>query len=163
MTNHVVNEDLRIDSDKSGFQKFHGASSNSYVGLSEEISLYPNNSAYSNEKWRLSIMFPKEDVDAIFRRENLKLFIAFFILFVLSLLLADFISRKYISPVLSAINSIKNSDYSAKSKTKIIEIDDLLEYLSAEDDSTEIIQKPKQKVSTENPSQNGIGFRNNFV
>ena len=52
----------------------------------------------------------------------------------LDILLSFVISRRYIRPVLVALESLKQPDLASASKTRIPEIDDLLEFLQSQDE-----------------------------
>lgn len=105
-----------------------------YLGINKSVLLYPSDSKYSNDKWKLAIMMPSKDYKSA-KSRNYHLYIySLSFLFIRSLLAVYYISKKYISPVVDALNQLKDGNYSSITKTKILEIDDLLEFLSEQDD-----------------------------
>ena len=152
MTNHVLGEKMVLEKGKNGFTLYRDENADTYMGLSTEVSLYPKDSVYGDKKWLLSVMIPKEDVSSIIAAQKKKILLAFLVLFAVCLFIADFISKRYINPVLVTLNGIKNSGYASIPKTKILEIDDLLEFLTAEDAKMERkIQEANLNPKTSSP------------
>ena len=81
-------------------------------------------------------MAPYEDIETISREGLGELRIALGALALISLLAAAFISRRYIAPVLKTLEGIKTGgDYAALPKTQYAEINDLLEFLTVQDEA----------------------------
>ena len=106
-----------------------------YNGLHQTISLYPSDSPYQDSVWLAAVMAPSEEIKAISGEEGWRLQLALGWLALFSLLAAAFISRRYISPVLKTLEGIKTGDYASLPKTQYTEINDLLEFLAAQDEA----------------------------
>ncbi len=112
---------------------FSGDKGAVYTGISQELPLYPKDSAYARQKWALAVMMPQEDyVDFLAARNGMVIGL-FAILFVLCLLAAMVLSRRYLSPIQKAFRMVKEPRGQAFAKTYIPEIDDLFEFLSRQD------------------------------
>lgn len=108
----------------------------SYMGYHEYFKFYPEQSTYSNEQWALMLMVPQEDVKSYVINENMKLFYICSFFMAISIVASLILSRYYIKPIYSAINTLKD-DPSTNLRTNILEIDDLIQYIS----SREVITK----------------------
>ena len=107
----------------------------SYNGLHQTVSLYPSGSPYQDSVWLAAVMAPREEIKAISSEGVRRLRLALGGLALFSLLAAAFISRRYISPVLKTLEGIKAGDYASLPKTQYAEINDLLEFLAAQDEA----------------------------
>lgn len=136
-----------------GFFSYRSADGTGYTGMHETVELYPSGSPYQNQEWLLSVMMPADDWNAAIHRNNEVLYSAVLGLLALSLLLALLISRRYISPVVAALGRIKTDGHAQIQKTKIAEIDDLLEYLAAQDERREALAVELEKVRQRKNSQ----------
>lgn len=133
LTNPAVGQITAAGAARSGLFSYRAGESADYIGMQEPVQLYPAGSPYQNEAWVLAVMMPEEDWNAAVGGHNILLYSAVLALLVLSLLLAVLISRRYIRPVVAALDCIKSDSHASMEKTKILEIDDLLEYLAAQD------------------------------
>ena len=106
----------------------------SYSGIDCNILLYPSNSIYADSCWTLALMVPEEDMSNAVRYKNLNLILLLSLLLVISLIVAFLISRHYIRPVITTLHSIKTDGASHVSRTNILEIDDLIEFLAEQDE-----------------------------
>lgn len=107
-----------------------------YMGILAPVKLYPSDSPYAARDWTLAVMMPGEDWNTAIRGNNTALCIGIILLLLVSLCLALFISKRYIRPVVEALDVVKSGG-SRDIRTNIQEIDDLLEYLAAQDASRE--------------------------
>jgi len=114
--------------------------------LHQKVSLYPSDSVYSADEWMIGILMPEEELTDAISSKNRALFMAVCLLFFISILVAALISRKYISPITKAFDGIKSNCYSQKLKTKILEIDDLFEYLAQQDEKNEAPSSPDSQT-----------------
>ncbi len=105
-----------------------------YAGIHKIISLYPEDSVYKKDRRILSMLIPEKKLTCILSKQNNTLIIYFSLLLVLSIIACSFISKKYMKPVVTALDLLKTVSPSNVPKTKIIEIDDLIEFLSAHDE-----------------------------
>ncbi len=113
--------------------EFLAADGTEYTGVFEEISLHPADSAFAGRRWALAVMMPKEDFTAFVSERSGRVIglMAFF--FILCLLAAVVLTRRYLSPVLKALRMIRESGAQEYGRTRIPEIDDLIEFLSGQD------------------------------
>lgn len=107
-----------------------------YNGLHRAVSLYPSDSPYRDSVWLAAVMAPHEEIADISREGAWRLRLALSGLALFSLLAAAYISRRYISPVLKTLEGIKAGGYASLPKTQYAEINDLLEFLAAQDEAT---------------------------
>lgn len=123
---------LSINDGKT-FYHYKQAGSGSYAGLHQTIPLYPKDSAYQ-EQWVLALMMPKKDLARILTGQNKQLSILLLLLAAVSIALSAIVSRKYVKPVVEALDMVKSEKISKVPKTKIPEIDDLISYLAEQDE-----------------------------
>lgn len=127
----------RIEEKKGLLHLYHESGGAAYNGLHQKVTLYPADSPYRDSVWLAAVMAPHEDIQAIAQEGMRGLRLALGALALFSLLAAAFISRRYISPVLKTLEGIKTgSGYAALPKTQYAEINDLLEFLTAQDEAT---------------------------
>lgn len=137
LTNSATGQMTEIRDAKSGFSSYQTDQNTSYVGIQESVKLYPTGSPYESETWVLAVMMPEEDFSAAINANKRILYGGVIGLLILSLVLATFISKRYIRPVVLALDMIKADSRSGLQKTNIAEIDDLLEYLATQDEERE--------------------------
>jgi len=124
-----------------------------YIGLTQAVRLYPSGSPYEHEPWSLSILMPVSDWDNQVNQSNFSFYGVLTALLAVSLLAAMFISRRYIRPVVSALELIKSDSRSALPKTQITEIDDFLEYLAGLDEERKSLSVELERVKTAGQEQ----------
>lgn len=127
---------------ESGIVTFTADNGTDYIGRLERVKLYPSDSPYNAQAWALALMMPGADWRAAIRGNNAVLGAAILLLLLISMLVAVFISKRYIRPVVQALDAVKSGEGSKGLRTNILEIDDLLEYLSAQDATRESEQPP---------------------
>jgi DNA-binding CsgD family transcriptional regulator len=113
---------------------FHSYSQNGvslFLGLHTLIKLYPEGSAFSHENWAAAIMVPQEDIVAIISRLNLLLFSSLVLLVVVGITVSLILSRRFLRPITKGLDIIKSTDLEEAPKTKVPEIDNLIEYLKS--------------------------------
>lgn len=130
----------------TGVSTFQSNSGATYVGLLQPIKLYPAASPYQQKTWVLALMMPQQEWASAAQGNSRILYGAILVLLALSLLAALFVSKRYIRPVVEALNMVKGDSHTALSKTNILEIDDLLEYLSAQDEQREALGAELEKA-----------------
>lgn len=127
----------RIEQKRDLLHLYHSEGDTAYNGLHQRVGLYPADSPYRDEVWLAAVMAPHKDIEAIVQEGAWGLRLALGALAVTSLLAAAFISRRYISPVLKTLEGIKTGGgYASLPKTQYAEINDLLEFLAAQDEAT---------------------------
>ncbi|MDF2949499.1 MAG: response regulator containing a CheY-like receiver domain and an DNA-binding domain [Sedimentibacter sp.] len=108
----------------------YSSEESAYIGYHEYFKFYPEQSTFSNERWALTLMIPQEDVKNYVIHENMKLFYICSFFMAISIVASLILSRYYIKPIYSAINTLKD-DPNNDVKTNILEIDDLIKYISS--------------------------------
>ena len=124
--------EMKISSATNGFYSYRQPEKEVYAGLHQTVSLYPVNSKYADERWAVALMMPAQELNALISVKIRNLILGLFALMLINIGLASFISQKYIHPVVEALEHIKQPNPAAK--TKILEIDDLIEFLATQDE-----------------------------
>ena len=122
------NQILNIREDQP-FNSYRQNDGTLFSGFHQPISLYPDGSAYENEKWVSALIIPDDDISASVVSLNLKLLILFFAVMIIGIAISYYLSRKFLMPFFRGVEIIKSNDYI--SRTNVAEIDDLIEFLSA--------------------------------
>ena len=126
----------RIDKKRDLLHLYYGSGKTDYNGLPQPVSLSPADSPYHDTIWLAAVMAPHVDIEAIAQEGVWAIRFALGALALTSLLAAAFISRRYISPVLKTLEGIKaGGDYASLPKSQYAEINDLLEFLAAQDEA----------------------------
>lgn len=102
-----------------------------FVGMHETIKLYPNDSAFKDQRFAAAILVPKEEMSAVLSRLNLQLILVCTLLLSLGGGVSFFISKKYLSPIMKAFDTIGLDNIDGTAKTNILEIDQLIEKIKA--------------------------------
>lgn len=113
-------------SNMNGGLKSFSSDDVSYVGLTQSLSLSPNNPDYT-----LAVMMLKSDYDKVINKNALQnLFLwAFVIFFAVTSCL--YFSKRFLSPILKALEQVKNPEIPKRSD--VLEMDDLFHFLSQKD------------------------------
>lgn len=135
---------IDISSGSGGFYSYRQPEKEGYAGLHETVSLYPVDSAYGNEQWAVALMMPDKGLNTLISARSRSLILGLLGLMLVNVMLALFISYRYIQPVAAALEHLKNPDPTAK--TKIPEIDDLIEFLAAQDELTVPEEKKELQI-----------------
>lgn len=114
-----------------------------YSGLHQKVSLYPKNAAFSGKEWALAVLIPEQDLSANIMAQNRRILILLLALLIFSVAAAALISRRYIAPVVGALQMVKTHQVSEYEKTNIHEIDDLFAFLAARDESDNTSAQPE--------------------
>ena len=123
-----------------------------YSGLNKQLNLYPEDSVFTDEKWMVAVMMPDEDISSAVIKTNFQLTLLFCLLLGIGIIISYYLSRRYLKPFVESIEMIKSNDFSKVSKTKIAEIDDLMEYLSLQKEAAKPMIASTEKVETKLPS-----------
>jgi DNA-binding CsgD family transcriptional regulator len=118
-----------------------------WVGIQSSMRLYPSGSPYEEKAWGISVMLPEEDYKTSVSQIKQVFYSAAVSLLLASLLLAYFISKRYIRPIISTLNLITNEAIDGTHKTRISEIDDLLEFLAAKDEERKELESALEAQS----------------
>lgn len=127
-----------------------------YSGLHQKINLYPKNAAFSDKEWALAVLIPEQDLSTYTMGQNHLILILLLVLLLFSVVVAALISRRYIAPVVGAIEMVKTHKLSEYEKTNIQEIDDLFTFLASQDTPDDL------SAPTEDPEEASTLF-NTFV
>ena len=107
-----------------------------FVGLHEEVKLYPADSAFADQRFAVALLIPKGDLDALVLQRNVRLIMICAMLLFLGLCVSVFISRRYLNPIMSAFDDIYSDCIDADAKTNIREIDRLIELIRVTKENT---------------------------
>lgn len=124
-------------SDRSGELNMFRNGNSAFAGYYEYIKMYPENSAFADEPWILSLMVPQKDLQSNTSKTNMKLFSVCFVFIALGLTTSFLLSRYYIKPIHEAIDSAKQSP-GTYIKTNIPEIDELINFISLRNENYSI-------------------------
>ena len=106
-----------------------------FRGLHQTIDLYPEGSAFDEEKWMVSLLLPDKDISSSIIKFNIRLLLFFLILLIGGIISAYFLSKKVLTPI--AKNMLKVRDYDGGS-SHITEVDNLMNFLSDKNDAKNI-------------------------
>ena len=103
----------------------------SLAGLHRKIRLYPEDSAFAEEHFAVSVLMPEEDLGRRLALMNIRL-MALCALFLLAGAAASvFIGNKYMSPIMKGLNAIGSQDIDSIARTNITEIDEIIGQIKA--------------------------------
>lgn len=129
---------------------------NRYAGLHHIISLYPSDSAYADEQWAVVLMMPHQALNDLISANKRLLALGLLLLMLFNIGLALLITRTYVRPVADALEYLKKPAQAVK--TKIPEIDDLIEFLATQDKYSTIYLEKKEL-----PTQKHLSMCREFV
>lgn len=98
---------------------------NTFVAAKNEITIL-------NTPYTLVVMQPKSEFDKTVAINVTKIVLVCFLLIISAVVLCIFFSRKFVSPVVKSLEKIRMQEH-ARTKSDIIEIDDLFVYLAEQD------------------------------
>lgn len=101
-----------------------------FIGLDKDISLSPFSDTFAGPSWTLVCMIPQKDYDCTVWTSYMKLALFCASFLVVVIVLTYVISRRFNLPILKGLDAIKEG---SMQKTYINEIDDLLEFMAAND------------------------------
>ncbi|MDD3852136.1 MAG: LuxR C-terminal-related transcriptional regulator [Syntrophomonadaceae bacterium] len=133
---------LKISENRRAFYSYRNQD-NSFLGIHKLAHLYPKGSAFSDEKWAVAILVPEEDIVNSITRLNLILISLLMILVILGIILSFVLSRRFLKPITEGLDIIRSTDLSEAPRTRIAEIDDLIDFLAAHNE--ELYEKASQE------------------
>ncbi len=136
--------EVEISSAAGSFHSYRQTGKEGYRGLHQIIALYPSNSVYGSEQWAAALLMPTGELDALLSAKSRNLVLGLLVLMLANIALASYISYRYIRPVAEALEQLKKSV--PTTKTKIPEIDDLIEYLAAQDELSTTGEAPPPHI-----------------
>nr|MBQ4319248.1 hypothetical protein [Clostridia bacterium] len=104
----------------------------SYIGVTKNVTLSPNNTDYT-----LSVMMRKIDFDNANRSENIKNVMIWIVLISAAVLCCYYFSQRFLSPILKSLEQLKTED-NTDPVADIPEIADLFEFLARKDREHEV-------------------------
>lgn len=123
---------MKVKKNRNSFYTYIHENGNSFVGFHRNARLYPQDSAFSDQKWALAFMIPSENIKSSLTNFNLQLALMFLLLMIIGIIISFFLNKQYIKPIINSIDVIKSKGIDKAPKTNIPEIDDLFEYLSTQ-------------------------------
>ncbi len=140
---------LSVEKPRGDLPVWRTEDGNTYTGRAETLRLYPTGSPYEEETWALAVLVPASDWEAATRQNNGVVYGSLTALLLISLLTAVLVSKRYIRPVVQALELIKSDDRQSLPKTQIAEIDDLTEYLAAQDEERKSLGAENETLTAE--------------
>lgn len=124
------NEVLTILKKNNSFNLYDREDGASFLGFHNSIQLYPQGSVFYGEEWISAVMIPREDI--VKPTTKLNVLISFFLLLLLFLgiTISLVLSVKYVKPITQGLDIIKSIDSGEVPRTKISEINDIIEFIS---------------------------------
>lgn len=110
----------------------------SYIGVTQEISLSPNNAPYT-----LAATMLKDDYDRAITKSFLQNALLWAMLLFFAVSFCLLFSRRYLSPILKGLEQIKSGDRS-RAQSSVPEINDLFAFLAEQDQRYETSLKTAQ-------------------
>ncbi len=157
----VRREPLTILHSKDSFNRYSPLEGMAYAGLHTAIKLYPSDSVFGGDQWILSLLMPEQDLDAMISSKNQQLMLFLALLLLGSIAISAWISKKYIKPVTHTLHLIQTDQLTNVPKTRIPEIDDLIEFLTSQDEpSPAPDHTEKNPISTQTFSMFGEFVKN---
>lgn len=157
---------LHVLKKNQNFYTYQEEGGNTYLGFHLPVNLYPKDSLFATEKWALALMIPEEDIKATVINNNLKLLFMSTLLMVMGIIISSILSRKYIKPITKGLHIIKSKEIVEAPKTKVPEIDELIEFLasqneelqkkSEEEHSSSVINEFAKNIKTLSPAERQV-------
>ncbi len=132
LTGNHWDYDLEVTDSHEDFIHLSGGGE-SYAGKSSAIRLYPGGSPYEDQAWVTAILMPQDILHSAVKGNTDYFSLTVVILLAVSVIVSIFISRRYLRPVNDALDTIRSRSYSEQTGAPYSEINDLLEFLAAND------------------------------
>lgn len=153
---------LIISSGKRSLYTYENDES-SFIGYHENLKMYPENSLFADNQWALALMVPRDDVNNYIVNTNMKIVFICTILMLLGIIVSFILSKYYIIPINKGIDIIKNNPRE-KVKTNVLEIDELIEFLSSKnthskketDHNSQILNDFLKNIKTLSPAERSV-------
>ncbi len=134
---------LTISKTRGAFYSYHQGEDNSFWGLHTPIYLYPEGSAFAGEQWTAAVLIPEEDIVLSMTRLNVLLISLLLILVIVGIIASLLISKRFLKPISKGLEIIKSEDLSEAPRTRMPEIDNLIEFLANRNEA--LYEGAKQK------------------
>lgn len=158
----INKQDLNITSGKKSLYIYENEE-NSFIGYHELLKMYPEDSSFIDNEWALALMIPQDDIESFVLKTNIKFIYINAILMILGIVVSFILSKFYIIPIVRGIEIIKNKP-DEKMKTNVLEIDELIEFLSNKepvnekeiDHNSEILSEFLKNIKTLSPAERSV-------
>jgi len=120
---------LTYTNGSSKLYKYRQISGKNFVGIHGLVKLYPNNSAFEDQKFALALVMPQEDLDSFVSPMRMRFIILCSMFLCIGIGLSFLISRRYIKPVIERLSLLKQDSINNNVKTNIQEIDEIIEQI----------------------------------
>ena len=137
------NAALYLDEGSSLFHGYYTTNHAEFLGLQQELSIYPESSPFYEEQPSCIVIVPKKDIISSITEFNILLVLLLLILVILGIIISIIFSNHYIRPISQSIELIRASNEEEAPKTNIQELDGLLSYLT--DYKKQLQQKAEQE------------------
>lgn len=137
------NDTLKISENRRSFYSYRQHQDSSFLGIHKPVKLYPEGSPFHDEQWVTAIMVPEDDFVNCVTQLNLLLIGLLMMLIILGIIASYILSRKFLQPITEGLDIIKSTNFSIAPRTKITEIDDLIDFLAAHNE--ELYEKARQE------------------
>lgn len=122
---------LQISKQRHYLYTYRPEQGHKFLGLHSYIQLYPHDSAFADQHWIVAAMVPEEDIMHAVTRLNVILFSSLTLLVIIGVILSfNLGNRFFIEPISKGLNMIKYTDLRSAPRTRIPEIDNLIDYLA---------------------------------
>lgn len=122
-----------ISKGKKGFSLYK-SDEQAFGGLQTDIKVYPSDSPYDKEKWKVAVMMEVTTLQSAITGNTPYLLISVVLLLAGSISMSIFISRRYLRPVIEGLGAIKSKTYGRAAKNTYMEINDLMEFLAEQEE-----------------------------
>ncbi len=122
------NGELQIN-EQGGLNSFHLADGREFLGLYRETVLSPLSKSDARS-WVVACFMPRGEYTGAVQKNYLKILLSCAVFLTLAVALCWYVNRQCIAPLVAGIGAIKTG---AATKTNILEIDDLLEFMAGND------------------------------
>ncbi len=135
---------LQISKQRRHLYTYRQEQGHKFLGLHSDVQLYPHDSAFADQHWIVATMVPEEDIMLSVTRLNVILFSSIMLLVILGGILSFSLgNRFFIKPISEGLDMIKSPNLGSAPRTRIPEIDDLIDYLALR--NRELAEKARQE------------------
>jgi signal transduction histidine kinase len=92
-----------------------------FIGLYDEIRMYPPDSVFAQQRFVLALLISKKEVETFVQLINLRIIIICAVLFVLSVAASSYISKRYVKPITSTLDDMEQRGIIAQEKINTLE------------------------------------------
>ena len=112
-----------------------------FIGLERSVALSPLDGA---DKWKIAVMTPESDYNAMTRNQTMMVILLLALVSTISVLAAVLLSKRYVQPITEGLALAKQG---GSGRSKIPEINDLLDFLTDQDAAREQAGQSMEKAS----------------